>query len=749
VRRATCNLCTPESSRLSFAALLYCCAEKRSITPTHSTYFPRCLAYRLRNLERNVSAIVITLTVTLLAVCLSWVAEAQTIPSGPSNLVATSTSAYQINLSWRDTSTNEDGFKIEWSTDATNFTQIAQLLVGATNYHDNGWFPNATYYFRVRAFNGGGNSVYSKVASANPPVLCPTSILGWGSTQTPTGLTGIVAIAEGGYHSLALTRDGGVIGWGDSNPPEGLSNVTAIAAGAGHSLALKVDGTVDGWGNDDYGQADPPVGLINVVAVAAGGSHSLALKADGTVVGWGDDSWGQSTPPAGLKGVVAIAAGDYHGLALLSDGTVVGWGFSEQGDPMPPPGLTGVIAIAAGGYHSLGLKSDGTVVGWGDNDVGQSAPPVGLTGVIGIAAGGDHSFALKSDGTVAAWGNSDSGQSTPPSGIGGMIAITTGSADGLALATSLNAPTDFTVNAGTSNQIDLAWTDNTIIEDGFKIERAPNVSGGPGIWAQIATVGPNVTNYTDNGLTTNKTAAIFWYRVGAYDVCTNSPDSDAVSVTLAPPLPSELFATAVSSSQIALSWQRNHQNEIGFDVERSTNATSFGQIGTTGAGVTSYLDTNLHSHTTYYYRVRAFNAVGQSVYSNTNGATTYSPTNILVRVVKNNADSGTGSLRQILQDANSGDSIVFASSVTGTVSLTSGELVINKNLTIAGPGMGSLAISGLDSSRILNIVPIPPWRSPGSPFETDTRWTGRVVFLAIAFRGLMDRAGAASAIMAD
>ena len=47
-------------------------------------------------------------------------------------------------------------------------------------------------------------------------------------------------------------------------------------------------------------------------------------------------------------------------------------------------------------------------------------------------------------------------------------------------------------------------------------------------------------------------------------------------------------------------------------------------------------------------------------------------------------DSGPGSLRQALADANDGDTIIFA--VTGTIGLTSDELFINNNITISGPG---------------------------------------------------------------
>ncbi len=65
-------------------------------------------------------------------------------------------------------------------------------------------------------------------------------------------------------------------------------------------------------------------------------------------------------------------------------------------------------------------------------------------------------------------------------------------------------------------------------------------------------------------------------------------------------------------------------------------------------------------------------------------------------------DAGAGSLRQAIIDAVAGDTIDFA--VTGTITLTSGELSINKNLTIQGPGAANLAVSGNNASRVLNII---------------------------------------------
>src|SRR5207249_4021036 len=56
-------------------------------------------------------------------------------PNGaPANLTATAVSSTQVNLAWTDNSTNEDGFKIERSTDGVTFTQIATVGVNVTIY---------------------------------------------------------------------------------------------------------------------------------------------------------------------------------------------------------------------------------------------------------------------------------------------------------------------------------------------------------------------------------------------------------------------------------------------------------------------------------------------------------------------------------------------------------------------------------------------------------------------------------------
>ncbi len=74
--------------------------------------------------------------------------------------------------------------------------------------------------------------------------------------------------------------------------------------------------------------------------------------------------------------------------------------------------------------------------------------------------------------------------------------------------------------------------------------------------------------------------------------------------------------------------------------------------------------------------------------------------------VTNTNDGGSGSLRQALADANDGDTIDFDSSLHGrTITLTSGQLVVNKSVTISGLGAANLAVDGNAADRVFYVSP--------------------------------------------
>lgn len=183
---------------------------------------------------------------------------------------------------------------------------------------------------------------------------------------------------------------------------------------------------------------------------------------------------------------------------------------------------------------------------------------------------------------------------------------------------SLLVPTGLSATATSPTQISLSWVDNATGEDGYKIERKE--AGGS--YSQIASISANATTYLDSGI---KDGTNYAYRVRAFNTIPADSlySNEATAIT---PLqtPTNLAATAVSTSQVNLSWSDNSKTEDGYKIERKLlGSGDYAQIATVGPNVTTYSDSGLSAYTTYFYRVRAFNAVaGNSPYSPEVSATT-------------------------------------------------------------------------------------------------------------------------------
>ena len=98
-----------------------------------------------------------------------------------------------------------------------------------------------------------------------------------------------------------------------------------------------------------------------------------------------------------------------------------------------------------------------------------------------------------------------------------------------------------------------------------------------------------------------------------------------ISFPTEPPVaPTALNATAQSHAEIALAWTDNATTETSFKIERCTGAgcSDFSLRATVGSNTTSYSDTGLSAATTYCYRVKASNLVGDSAPSNVDCDTT-------------------------------------------------------------------------------------------------------------------------------
>ncbi|HXI51676.1 MAG TPA: Ig-like domain-containing protein, partial [Candidatus Saccharimonadales bacterium] len=178
------------------------------------------------------------------------------------------------------------------------------------------------------------------------------------------------------------------------------------------------------------------------------------------------------------------------------------------------------------------------------------------------------------------------------------------SANGQSVSTPYNTAVSITLTGSDPDGSALTFTVLTSPANGTLSGTAPNLTFTPTIgWS-------GTTSFT------------FRVNDGALN---SSPATVIITVNAAtsiPAAPSGLSATAVSSSQINLAWTDTSANEDGFKIERSNNGSSWSQIATVGPNTTTYSSTGLSANKTYYYRVRAYNVLGNSAYSNTSSAKT-------------------------------------------------------------------------------------------------------------------------------
>jgi uncharacterized repeat protein (TIGR01451 family) len=104
---------------------------------------------------------------------MGWPGGCASVPNAPSNLNASALSQTRIKLTWNDNSSDESGFKVERSPDgSTSWSQIGATLANVAVYTDTNLTCNTPYYYRVRAYNTGGDSNYSNIAHVTTSA-CP------------------------------------------------------------------------------------------------------------------------------------------------------------------------------------------------------------------------------------------------------------------------------------------------------------------------------------------------------------------------------------------------------------------------------------------------------------------------------------------------------------------------------------------------------------------------------------------------
>ncbi|MFL6034592.1 MAG: fibronectin type III domain-containing protein, partial [Gaiellaceae bacterium] len=565
-------------------------------------------------------------------------AASATIPGAPTLASATGGSG-SIALAWSAPASNGGsaitGYKV-WRATTSGGEALLTSLGNVTGWTDAGVTNGTTYYYKVTAINGIGQSVFSNEKFATPggtgasapgaPALISAGggnasvVLSW---SAPTSDGGAAITSYRVYRGTAsgaetlLATVGNVTGFTDGSLTNGtayyykVSAVNSIGEGALSSERSAIPATVPNpptWAPSGAGNGQ--VSLNWTPPSSNGGSavtgyklyRSTASGAETLLVTLGNvTSYNDAAVVNGTTYYYKVGAVNAMGDGPMSS--------EQSATPTTVPGAP-TLTSATGGNNSVSL-------GWSAPASNGGLAVTGYNVYRGTASGGE--ILLTTLGNVTSY--TDNGAvngTTYYYEVAAANAVGQGALSNERFATPTSgatAPTAPALNSATAGNasVSLSWTapasNGGSAITSYRVYRG-TASGGETF---LATIG-NVVSFNDTGLT-NGTA--YFYKVTAVNAVGESATSAERSATPAgAPSAPTLTATAGNAS-VGLSWTAPAANGSAITSYKLYRGTSSGgeTLFTTLGNVTSYNDTSAANGTTYYYVVSAVNGIGEGATS--------------------------------------------------------------------------------------------------------------------------------------
>ncbi|MBN1669820.1 MAG: fibronectin type III domain-containing protein [Kiritimatiellae bacterium] len=380
-------------------------------------------------------------------------------PAAPSSLVASAASSSRVGLSWKDTSSNESGFKIDRSTTGSSgWVRIAEPGANATSCTDSGLTAGTTYYYKVKAYNEAGHSGYSNTADATtPPAIVPKIAL---------STTSVSVSCEQGEYAPDKTFQvwNGGTGTLRYNVVETSSTMEiSPTSGSSTGAADKKTHTISFPRNDlAVGTHNKTITIEDNGSGAANGPLTIAVAITVTEP--------QLQPPAAPSNLAA-AAGSSSKVALA-------WADNSDNEDS----------------FKVDRRTSGTQL-WA-----RIATPAANTTAVtdsGLASSTSYYYKVKAWNTA---GNS------PYSSV---AAVTTPAA-------APAQPSGLALTVLSSTAIKLTWQDKSFDETGFKVRRRTD---GVDFSTWSTAPAADATSYTDTGLRPGTT---YYYKIKATGVTADS-----------------------------------------------------------------------------------------------------------------------------------------------------------------------------------------------------------------------------------
>ncbi len=483
-------------------------------------------------------------------------------PAAPAALTAMPFDPFAIDLNWSAVA-GADGYTV-WirygQSDLTADWDRLAVVYDGTTFRNDGLNVGKTYGYKVQAFNGKGDSAFSAVVTATTGIGLPQFGPMWLQVNRTT------------VNTVELA-------WFDQDDNDTyflLQRQEVLAAG--------------GFG--------PWVDLPPVPSQTAGGA-------------FGGNVWTDTGPTAADPAVVLKPSTTYNytiatcnpvGCTIPLNPAVPA---TTQG-PLVAPSVVTVTVVSA---FQVNVAWTDLAMNETNYQVTRQPGPLGEPAFTLIATLPANSISFSDLSAQPGATYTYQVRAINPTSVSAY-------ATGGPVTTPAAPPSAPVLSAGvaTLNSVPLNWTvaPGGAAVTGFQLQRA-NGAGPNLTWTTIApALAAGSASYTATGLTQKSTYSFRWV---AHSAVGNSPWSNVVVVVTAgemPARPEQLQVVRVTKNTVQLRWMDKSANEQGFRIYRSTDGANWTLTGTTGVNGTNFRDSGLTSKTTYWYRVTAYNAQGES-----------------------------------------------------------------------------------------------------------------------------------------